>query len=182
MGYQTGSSIRVCLELLGERGNELRLWSAVISLWRPHVKRRLTLLSHRNFLLFLPTDTQTPPLKAVLSYYSSTYALNAEGDTSIREETLEGLGTISPVFSNYLFGAVIKIAMPPPPRSPPSPRTQLHHNPTQSHQLRLMKPLTARCSKPIKLLRARAIGDESRPHTFHFQDRRPSEARSDQQS
>jgi len=43
----------------------------------------------RNFLLFLPTN---PGLKAVMSYYSSTVTLNAEGDTSISDETLEGLG------------------------------------------------------------------------------------------
>jgi solute carrier family 25 phosphate transporter 23/24/25/41 len=64
--------------------------------------------------LFLPTDTKTPALKAVLSYYSSAVAVNAEGDTSIREDTLEGLGT-SPQFLKSLFGAIIKIAEPPPP-------------------------------------------------------------------
>ncbi|ATZ56259.1 Bcsal1 [Botrytis cinerea B05.10] len=46
----------------------------------------------RNFLLFLPTTASTQPLKAVLSYYQSAVAVNAEGDTSIREDTLEGLG------------------------------------------------------------------------------------------
>ncbi len=64
----------------------------------------------RNFLLFLPTNTQNPPLKAVLSYYTSTFAVNSEGDTSIREETLEGLGTSS-IF-NHFFGALVQIAKP----------------------------------------------------------------------
>jgi solute carrier family 25 phosphate transporter 23/24/25/41 len=81
-------------------------------------------LTSRNFLLFLPTNTQTPPLKAVLSYYSSTFALNAEGDTSIREETLEGLGTASPMLFNIFFGAIVQIAKPPP-RNPSFPEPQI---------------------------------------------------------
>jgi solute carrier family 25 (mitochondrial phosphate transporter), member 23/24/25/41 len=77
----------------------------------------------RNFLLFLPTNEQ-PGLKAVLSYYSSAITLNAEGDTSISDDTLEGLGT--PRFLSLLFGAIIKIADPPkrsrsfPVESPPT--------------------------------------------------------------
>lgn len=49
------------------------------------------------------------PLKSVLSYYSSSVAVNAEGDTAIREETLEGLGR-PPSFLEILFGAILKIA------------------------------------------------------------------------
>ncbi|CAG8973242.1 hypothetical protein HYALB_00000001 [Hymenoscyphus albidus] len=68
----------------------------------------------RNFLLFLPTDA--PELKEILSYFSSTVTINAEGDTSISEETLEGLGRAS--FLSALFGTIIKIAerpkLPPP--------------------------------------------------------------------
>ncbi|KAG4444432.1 hypothetical protein IFR05_000023 [Cadophora sp. M221] len=66
----------------------------------------------RDFLLFLPTQ-KSPGLKAVMSYYSSAVTLNAEGDTSISEETLEGLGMESKSrFSSLsvLFGAIIKIA------------------------------------------------------------------------
>ncbi|ELR05808.1 hypothetical protein VC83_04415 [Pseudogymnoascus destructans] len=44
----------------------------------------------RDFLLFLPNDT--PGLKAILSYYSSTVALNAEGDTQLRDEYIDSLG------------------------------------------------------------------------------------------
>jgi solute carrier family 25 phosphate transporter 23/24/25/41 len=62
--------------------------------------------------LFLPTSSKTPALKAVLSYYSSAVSVNAEGDTSIREDTLEGLGT-PPQFLKSLFGAIVKIAEPP---------------------------------------------------------------------
>ncbi|KAL2068881.1 hypothetical protein VTL71DRAFT_15219 [Oculimacula yallundae] len=69
----------------------------------------------RDFLLFLPTH-KAPGLKAVMSYYSSTITLNAEGDTSISEETLEGLGMESQSrFSSLsvLFGAILKITEPP---------------------------------------------------------------------
>lgn len=74
-----------------------------------------------NFLLFLPTHAN-PDLKAVLSYYSSTITLNAEGDTAISEETLEGLGNNNfpdhtsnflANLSTLLFGALFKIAEPP---------------------------------------------------------------------
>ncbi|PBP25754.1 hypothetical protein BUE80_DR003389, partial [Diplocarpon rosae] len=71
----------------------------------------------RDFLLFLPTNTH-PGLKAVMSYYSSAVTLNSEGDTSISEETLEGLGMERPSrfsFLSVLFGAIIKIAESPRP-------------------------------------------------------------------
>jgi solute carrier family 25 phosphate transporter 23/24/25/41 len=70
----------------------------------------------RNFLLFLPTNAQAP-LKAVLSYYSSTVSVNSEGDTSIREETLEGLGRPPISYLNVLFGAIINLAVRPQPQS-----------------------------------------------------------------
>ncbi|TAQ85558.1 hypothetical protein B7494_g6103 [Chlorociboria aeruginascens] len=71
----------------------------------------ITFEEWRNFLLFLPTTPHTPALKAVLSYYTSTVSVNAEGDTSIRESTLEGLGTSS-TFLKSLFGVIIDIAHP----------------------------------------------------------------------
>jgi solute carrier family 25 phosphate transporter 23/24/25/41 len=43
--------------------------------------------------------------------------LNAEGDTSISEETLEGLGRKS--FLSALFGIIMKIADSPKPQRPP---------------------------------------------------------------
>lgn len=51
-----------------------------------------------------------------MSYYSSAVTINAEGDTSISEETLEGLGMERPSrFSSLsvLFGAIFKIAAAP---------------------------------------------------------------------
>jgi solute carrier family 25 (mitochondrial phosphate transporter), member 23/24/25/41 len=49
--------------------------------------------------------------------------VNAEGDTSIREDTFEGLGT-PPQFLKILFGAIIKIAEPPPSHSSFPTRSQ----------------------------------------------------------
>ncbi|PQE26919.1 calcium dependent mitochondrial carrier protein [Rutstroemia sp. NJR-2017a BVV2] len=72
----------------------------------------------KNFLLFLPTNASTPALKAVLSYYQSTVSVNAEGDTSIREDTLEGLGTASN-FLKVLFGAIFSITRSQSSRSFP---------------------------------------------------------------
>jgi len=40
--------------------------------------------------------------------------LNAEGDTSIREDTLEGLGRPQVSYLTVLFGAIINIANSPP--------------------------------------------------------------------
>ncbi|KAH6679551.1 mitochondrial carrier domain-containing protein [Halenospora varia] len=76
----------------------------------------ITFSEWRNFLLFLPTNPDTPELKQILSYYSSTITINAEGDTSISEETLEGLGRTT--FLSALFGLIIKIAEPPKPLRP----------------------------------------------------------------
>ncbi|KAL1303431.1 hypothetical protein AAFC00_006820 [Neodothiora populina] len=44
----------------------------------------------RDFLLFLPS--QSPGLKAVLSYYQSALKLTAEGDVSVSDDTIQGLG------------------------------------------------------------------------------------------
>jgi solute carrier family 25 phosphate transporter 23/24/25/41 len=68
-----------------------------------------------------------------LSYYSSAVALNSEGDTSIREDTLEGLGRL-PQFLNILFGAIFKIAAPTPPSlsTKPQQSTSAVDDPTTS--------------------------------------------------
>ncbi|ESZ96757.1 solute carrier family 25 member 42 [Sclerotinia borealis F-4128] len=98
----------------------------------------------RNFLLFLPATASTQPLKAVLSYYQSAVSVNAEGDTSIREDKLEGLGTKTN-FLKLLFGAVVSIAQPPV-RTPRihveevlSPTTS--HNETANMGLLNIRPL-----------------------------------------
>lgn len=43
----------------------------------------------RNFLLFIPSGV--PNLRAILSYYSATANVNAEGDVHIND-TLQGFG------------------------------------------------------------------------------------------
>lgn len=71
----------------------------------------------RDFLLFIPA--QTPGLKAVLSYYSSTLSVNPEGDVHISNETVDGLGKSS--LPRILFGALIAIATPPRSKQFPGP-------------------------------------------------------------
>ncbi|RDL37343.1 Mitochondrial carrier [Venustampulla echinocandica] len=79
----------------------------------------ITFSEWRDFLLFLPTNTNTPQLKEILSYYSSTITINSEGDTAISEETLEGLGRTT--FLSALFGSILRIAETPKPlRSVPT--------------------------------------------------------------
>ncbi|KAK0708954.1 mitochondrial carrier domain-containing protein [Lasiosphaeria miniovina] len=46
----------------------------------------------RDFLLFMPADHNGSALEAALSYYSSIVTVNAEGDSLVSEDTLEGLG------------------------------------------------------------------------------------------
>ncbi|KAL8931028.1 MAG: hypothetical protein Q9208_000130 [Pyrenodesmia sp. 3 TL-2023] len=45
----------------------------------------------RDFLLFIPATT--PNLRAVLSYYTSTVTVNAEGDVNVSEEAAEGIAS-----------------------------------------------------------------------------------------
>ena len=83
------------------------------------------LITQSNFLLFLPAHV--PNLKAVLSYYSSTVTLNAEGDVHLSDETVQSLGRNS--FLNTFFGSLVAIAKPPRPQKPyPS-----SSNPTPQH-------------------------------------------------
>lgn len=78
--------------------------------------------SKSDFLLFMP-QKHGSPLEAALSFYSSIVSLNAEGDSMVTEETLEGIGTTGSIFQ-ALFGAILKLAEPPPPGTiPPPPAT-----------------------------------------------------------
>ena len=63
----------------------------------------------RNFLLFIPANT--PSLRAVLSYYSSTVTVSPEGDVHVSNETVEGLG--KDAFLQNVFGPFYKILRPP---------------------------------------------------------------------
>lgn len=90
------------------------------------VEPQQVLTEFRDFLLFLPVDA--PGLKAVLSYYSSVVTLNAEGDSMISDDTVQGLGTALSNFVSLFFGSLVQIASPPrrkPPDSvPEAPQQQ----------------------------------------------------------
>lgn len=64
----------------------------------------------------MPT-THGSPLEAALSYYSHIVTVNAEGDSSVSEDTLEGLG-MKGLLLNTLFGSILRLAQPPPTPSP----------------------------------------------------------------
>lgn len=69
----------------------------------------------RDFLLFMPAHT--PGLRSVLTYYTSTVKLNAEGDVDISDE-LEGAGTLRRFLSSA-FGTIKIIQTPPIRHKPP---------------------------------------------------------------
>ncbi|KAK3174319.1 hypothetical protein OEA41_001563 [Lepraria neglecta] len=92
----------------------------------------------RKFLLFIPANT--PNLRAVLSYYSSTVTVNSEGDVHV-SETVEGLGKHH--FSRTLFGALFNIFKLPQPNPPPTP-----------------------ASTAIEQIGAKQVAAESKPLTF----------------
>lgn len=77
----------------------------------------------RDFLLFMPAHI--PGLRSVLTYYSSTVKLNAEGDVQLSEE-LEGAGTLRRFLSSA-FGTFKIIQTPKIRHKPPDfvqPMTQ----------------------------------------------------------
>lgn len=67
-------------------------------------------LSRSDFLLFIPTRGDST-LATAFSYYAATVVLNAEGDSLVSDETLEGLGTAGSFFY-ALFGSLLKLAQP----------------------------------------------------------------------
>lgn len=71
----------------------------------------------RSFLLFIPANT--PSLRAVLSYFSSTVTVNAEGDVNALSESAEGLGNNQ--FFKIMFGAFSNITRPPSKSEPMIP-------------------------------------------------------------
>jgi solute carrier family 25 phosphate transporter 23/24/25/41 len=66
-----------------------------------------------DFLLFIPT--QAPGLHAVLSYYQSAAQLTAEGDVSISDEAIQGLGTTLDFLKTSAFGAITSLVRPSNP-------------------------------------------------------------------
>lgn len=89
---------------------------------------------YSDFLLFIPA--QDPTLQAVLSYFSATYQISADGDVMVSDEAEEGLGTTSTLLShirNSMFGAFQNIyALPVRDRPPDSrPTSQPPSQPSQ---------------------------------------------------
>ena len=91
--------------------------------------------TYRLFLLFMPS--KTPNLRTVMSYYSSTLTLNAEGDVNISGDTAEGLG-IRRLFHNFfqsLLGSNTPSLRPLHHRVPsatiPIPPKKLEHSKSQ---------------------------------------------------
>lgn len=74
-------------------------------------------------------NTHGSPLASAMSYYSHIVTVNAEGDSNVSEDTLEGLGTKG-LLLHALFGSILRLAQPPP-----SPHTSLNtpgSNPTKT--------------------------------------------------
>src|SRR5699024_10201064 len=71
----------------------------------------------------MPAREYDSQLRAVLSYYESVVNVTPEGDSTVSEETLEGLGTGSSSYYSLvysLFGSLLRAGFPPPqPTSPP---------------------------------------------------------------
>ncbi|KAL2018521.1 hypothetical protein VTK56DRAFT_733 [Thermocarpiscus australiensis] len=65
----------------------------------------------RDFLLFMPTNHDGSALEAALSFYSSIVTVNAEGDTLVSDETLQGLG-MAGFLLHALFGSLLRLANP----------------------------------------------------------------------
>lgn len=65
----------------------------------------------RNFLLFIPAGV--PNLRAVLSYYSATTNVNAEGDVHIND-TLQGFGKLCPFQLHSLVYSLVHSLSPTP--------------------------------------------------------------------
>lgn len=76
----------------------------------------------------MPAQGHDSKLQAVLSYYNSVVNVSPEGDSTVSEETLEGLGTKSASRSlfEYLFGSLFRVASPS--HSLPSPRKTRPNN------------------------------------------------------
>jgi solute carrier family 25 (mitochondrial phosphate transporter), member 23/24/25/41 len=75
----------------------------------------------------MPTNPSGSPLEAALSYYSSIVTINAEGDSMVTDETLEGIGTTG-FLLHALFGSILRLAQPAPPD--PSPKINQPAPPT----------------------------------------------------
>ncbi|KAF1814312.1 calcium dependent mitochondrial carrier protein-like protein [Eremomyces bilateralis CBS 781.70] len=88
----------------------------------------------RDFLLFLPSDS--PNLRSVMSYFSSTVKVNPEGDVQISDWAMHSLGTIS-AFLKPAFGSLLLLANVGQTHlsRTASAATQPHHFDRLSHEI-----------------------------------------------
>lgn len=82
---------------------------------------RLIVCVRTDFLLFLPTSA--PGMRQVLSFYTSTSRVSAEGDVHMSDEAVSGLGTALAFLKSALFGAIIQIV-----ETRPRPQQQLQYD------------------------------------------------------
>ena len=75
----------------------------------------MTDIGAADFLLFIPMDS--PGLKQIFSYYTTTVKLTAEGDVHLSDEALSGLGTAFSFIKYSLFGAIVQIYDSPESRT-----------------------------------------------------------------
>lgn len=87
---------------------------------RDKVCQQLLTRTYRDFLLFMPAHLSESKLHAVMTYYNAVVSVSPEGDSSVSDETLEGLGTdgSSRSLFNSLFGSLYRVAFPMPPKTP----------------------------------------------------------------
>ncbi|KAH8883811.1 mitochondrial carrier [Thozetella sp. PMI_491] len=147
----------------------------------------------RDFLLFLPQKDDSA-LEAALSFYSDIVTLNAEGDSMVSDQTLEGLGTTSSFLLQTLFGSILRLAAPeqqlyPPPsagRPPTSGSAAEPLSPPDSTSLVLPDADGAQpaamasgvASLPLaeEPLAADGFGDSASPSATFVQDLSPEHA------
>lgn len=67
--------------------------------------------TYRDFLLFIPANA--PNLQAVMFYFTATMKMTAEGDVSVSDDTMQGLGTTQRFLDSF-FGSLFLVARTPP--------------------------------------------------------------------
>ncbi|KAK4544989.1 hypothetical protein LTR36_003894 [Oleoguttula mirabilis] len=103
----------------------------------------------RDFLLFMPTHSAG--LKSVLSYYTSTAKLSAEGDVHMSDEASSSFGTTLAFLKTSMFGAIAQLVRPPPAQA-------YFIHPSESEEEELDMPESTTITRP-----------ESNPKTKTFE-------------
>ncbi|KAL8738372.1 MAG: hypothetical protein Q9181_000843 [Wetmoreana brouardii] len=110
----------------------------------------------RDFLLFIPATT--PNLRAVLSYYSSTVTVNAEGDVHVSDDAVEGTGRRR--FPSSFIESLLATFR----ASPPDPRSKTAVSPVQEAAKQQAWIQSEHCCD------LRSYGDHSHNDPENFED------------